>query len=249
MGTTFYLNILATSVSDAEVAPEHSRGQVIGLAANQPEYRILIVDDVATNRQLMNALLAPIGFQLREVANGLEAIQACETWHPHLVWMDMQMPVMDGYQATQKIKERSQEHLQDQAPVIIALTANALKQQEAEILAAGCDDIVAKPFREETIFAKMAEYLQVQYLYEETVSPPTTTAPTSESLSELTSANLQIMPAEWRAELHQAAIVGNDCRMQELVEQIPIEQAQLSNSLGHLVAEFDFERIIQLTQT
>ena len=65
---------------------------------------MLIVEDRWTNRRLLLKLLEPLGFELREAENGLEAIKIWEAWQPHLIWMDMRMPVMDGYEATRRIK-------------------------------------------------------------------------------------------------------------------------------------------------
>jgi DNA-binding LytR/AlgR family response regulator len=79
----------------------------IGLEAGQPTYRILVVEDKWANRQLLVRLLAPLGFDVREATNGQEAIALWQNWHPHLIWMDMRMPVMDGYEATREIKARS----------------------------------------------------------------------------------------------------------------------------------------------
>ena len=82
--------------------------------------------------------------QTREAENGVEAIAIWEEWQPHLIWMDMRMPVMDGYEATRQIKS----HLKGQATVIIALTASALEEEKTIILSSGCDDFVRKPFQQ-----------------------------------------------------------------------------------------------------
>ena len=126
----------------------HFKGLSTTLAPNQPRYRILIVDDKWTNRQLLIKLLNPLGFELKEAENGQQAIEVWEEWEPHLIWMDMRMPVMDGYTATQQIKA----HLKGQATAIIALTASVLEEERAVVLSAGCDDFLRKPFKENDIF-------------------------------------------------------------------------------------------------
>ncbi|CAN2048705.1 hypothetical protein GMMP13_650006 [Candidatus Magnetomoraceae bacterium gMMP-13] len=78
--------------------------KVIGLAPNQPKYRILVVEDVADSGTLLCRLLQSVGFDVKEAANGQEAINVFKAWHPHLIWMDIRMPVMNGYEATQIIK-------------------------------------------------------------------------------------------------------------------------------------------------
>ncbi len=124
-------------------------------------YKILIVDDRSTNRFLLIKLLQPLGFELKEATNGKEAVKTWEEWQPHLIGMDMRMPVMDGYEATQIIKGTTKGN----STAIIALTASGLEEQKAIILSAGCDYFVRKPFREATIFETMQKHLGVEYIY------------------------------------------------------------------------------------
>ena len=86
-----------------------------------------------------------------------------ERWEPHLIWMDMRMPVMDGYEATRRIKATTR----GQATVIIALTATAFEEDREQILLEGCDDFVRKPFRKDEIYDMLAKHLGVRFLYEE----------------------------------------------------------------------------------
>ena len=85
------------------------------------------------NRHLLLKLLHSFGFELKEASNGVEAIEVWENWHPHLIWMDMRMPVMNGYEATQQIKATTK----GQATAIIALTASSLEEERAVILSSG----------------------------------------------------------------------------------------------------------------
>src|SRR4029079_9012593 len=91
------------------------------------------------------------------------------SWAPHLIWMDKRMPDLDGLEVTRRI--RAEESSRGTGHVaILALSASALDHERGEILAAGCDDFVAKPYQEETIFAKLREWLGVSYVYEERAS-------------------------------------------------------------------------------
>ena len=98
----FEVQVQGVEAEAVNVAQPHRR--VIALEPNQPSYRILIVDDKLINRQLLLKLLNPLGFDLKEASNGEAAIEICQQWAPHLIWMDMRMPVMDGYEATKRIK-------------------------------------------------------------------------------------------------------------------------------------------------
>ena len=144
-GTTFNFSI-QPQLGNEIIGETSDKRQVIALAPNQPDYKILVVDDKPINRQLLVRLLVPLGFEVREASNGQEAIVMWEAWQPHLIWMDMRMPVMDGYEATKYIKSTTQGN----ATAIIALTASVLEQERAIILSAGCDDFMRKPFKEQT---------------------------------------------------------------------------------------------------
>jgi signal transduction histidine kinase/CheY-like chemotaxis protein len=161
-GTIFSFDIQASPAQMPQVETKIER-RAIALAPDQPSYRILVVEDKPENRQLLVKLLTSLGFDVHEAENGQEGIALWHTWEPHLIWMDMRMPIMDGYEATRQIKA----HLKGQATVIIALTASAFDEEQAIVLSTGCDDFVGKPFREQVILEKMAKHLGVRYLYED----------------------------------------------------------------------------------
>jgi PAS domain S-box-containing protein len=263
-GTTFRFDIQVTGVDapDLEKNRQISR-RVIALEPNQPRYRILIADDNDYNRQLVLKLLSPLGFELQQANNGKEAVEIWQNWQPHLIWMDVRMPVMDGYEATRQIRaqeargwgggESNSTHsvntVQHQPTVIIALTASAFEGQAASILAAGCDDCVRKPFREQVIFEKMAEYLGVRYVYEHNTDSQGMQKQMSGGKGKnLTSDDLAVMPAEWVAQLHQAALEVDADPIFQLIEQIPQSHPALAKGLTDLVHRFRFDEILELTQ-
>jgi signal transduction histidine kinase/CheY-like chemotaxis protein len=245
-----------------EIQTSQRTCRVIALAPEEPNYRILVVDDVKSSRLLLVKLLASTGFEVYEAINGLDAIALWESWQPHLILMDMMMPVMDGYEATKRIKAQVRRSLAkrdevqngtkfEATPVIIALTANAFEEDKAVILAAGCDDFVSKPFQEETIFEKIAQHLGVRYLYEQKEKTGKITdenASLAPSDFTLHPSSLEVMPAEWRSQLYRAAASGSDCLIFQLIEQIPSTHAPLRNILADWVNDFRFERVIDLIQ-
>ncbi|NEN93184.1 MAG: response regulator, partial [Okeania sp. SIO3H1] len=158
----------------------------------------------------------------------------------HLIWMDMRMPVMDGYEATQIIKGT----IKGNATAIIALTASVLEEQKAIILSAGCDDFVRKPFREAMIFETMKKHLGVEYIYQQETPDQTPT-----ELPNLKVEDLEKMPSEWLEELYDAAKALDDDTILELIEQIPVEQSLLAEKLTNLVDNFQLKTIRQLLES
>ncbi|MEH2304230.1 PAS domain S-box protein [Nostoc sp.] len=249
-GSTFSFDIQVNLAAALKVSPRLNKGRVIELAAGQPSYRILVVDDRKENRDLIVQLLGSIGFEIKAANNGQEAIAMWQTWQPHLIWMDMRMPVMNGYDATKEIRARERNTNANHRTVIIALTASAFEEQQASILAAGCNDLVRKPFREQVIFEKIAEYLQVRYICTEESSEDTTDNNLKNiqfSILDLRSA-ITIMPAQWVTELNQAAVEVDAERIFQLIEQIPPTHSPLAEKLTNLVRSFCFDEIIDVTE-
>jgi len=105
----------------------------------------------------MNNLLAQVGFETKEVENGEQAVAVFQQWHPHFIWMDINMPLMDGYESTRRIRALSG----GDNVKIVALTASAFREQYEQILAAGCDDMVLKPYRAQEIYDTLAKQLDL----------------------------------------------------------------------------------------
>lgn len=249
-GTIFSFDIQISSPEMAEVQPRQSRRRVIGLQPNQPSYRILVVDDKWESRLLLVDLLEPLGLEVREAVNGQEAIRIWETWKPHLIWMDMQMPVIDGYEATRQIKAK----IQDEATPIVALTASAFEEERAIVLSSGCDDFVSKPFQEEVIFAKMAEHLGVQYIYED-LPNVTLSHVEGQDLSvkegkktEKLRTTLATMPTDWVRQLHHGAIDADAGLILSLVSTIPESDSFSAEIITDWIHNFRFDKITDLTE-
>jgi two-component system cell cycle response regulator DivK len=117
--------------------------------------RILVVEDHQDNRQILRDLLASGGFDMIEAENGAEAVIAAEANRPDLILMDIQLPVVDGYEATRRIKANP---LLKAIPIIV-ITSYALSGDEEKARRAGCDDYVTKPFSPRQLLAKIRQYV------------------------------------------------------------------------------------------
>ncbi|MEM9539241.1 MAG: ammonium transporter [Cyanobacteria bacterium P01_E01_bin.42] len=235
-GTVFRFEIQAKSADPSEIQKIDDRQRAIALKPGQPRYKILIVDDRPINRLLLVKLLRPLGFEVKEAGNGQEAIDIWDEWNPHLIWMDMRMPVMDGYEATQQIKGTTKGN----ATAIIALTASVLEEEKAVILSAGCDGFVRKPFRESVIFETMAKHLGVEYIYE-----GNTETPQPRNIQDLTPEELKIMPSDWLENLNRATLNLDDDWVSVLISEIPNDYTLLAEKLTYLMDNFQLNKIRQ----
>jgi signal transduction histidine kinase/CheY-like chemotaxis protein len=239
-GTTFEFEIQAEVSTPERMTTALKSRRVMVLEPGQPSYRILVTDDRWENRQLLIKLLTPVGFEVQEASNGQEAIAQWETWKPHLIWMDMRMPIMNGYETTRHIKA----HLQGQATIIIALTASTLDEERAVVMSAGCEDFVRKPFLENEIFDKMAQHLGVRYIYADLATGELA----EPSLAKLDAATLGTMPKEWLNQFSYASAQLDPQMLAQLLTQIPNQQAALRRSLQTHMDDFDFELLMTLAQ-
>ena len=240
-GAIFQFDIQVNLVESADIQSKKPQLRVIALEPNQPCYRLLIVDDKPLNRLLLVKLLSPLGFELREANNGQEAVDICAEWEPHLIWMDMRMPVMDGYEATKQIKTTTQ----GQATAIVALTASVLEEERAVILSTGCDDFMRKPFREEDIFATMGKHLGVRYIYEDPTAA--SVAATGESSHDfLTPGAIASLAPDWVAAFKQTILSVDMEAIASSIAQIGTVNPELADTLLDCINNFEYDRILSV---
>ncbi len=237
-GSSFSFAIPVQVVPQLEQTKEAQPQKVVGLQSEQEEYRILIIEDVLENRQLVKEILQPLGFQVQGAENGQEGLVTWESWQPQLILMDMAMPVMNGYETTKRIKETPQ----GEQTTIIALTASAFEEQRAEILLVGCDDFLRKPFKEYILLRKIKKFLGVEYIYEE--NDCLIEENHSSTLLPLKAEDLNSMPKEWLENLYLAALSIDHQQVMDLIEKIPEKEANLALTLTNLVENFRVDLIV-----
>lgn len=251
-GSIFTFNIIVGLAQEQLRSSTQPHYQITGLAPHQPEYRILIVDDVAESRLLLHKILSPIGFSLREADNGADAVELWKQWRPHLILMDMRMPIMDGYEATRQIRrEEKQRALSDCPPktVIFALTASSFDEQRKIMISEGCDDLVRKPFQVNILLEKISEYLGVNYQIKFLNSLEENSEVIPKKLSDLELSHLlSQMPKEWVKQLYDGALECSDDIVLRLIEQISVDHILLAKALWDLADNFQFAQIILLIE-
>ena len=239
-GSTFAFDIQVNLVDSVKQKIFTSSQRVKHLAPGQLNYRIAIADDRDTNRLALKQILEAVGFHPRTANNGKEAIALWQAWQPDLIWMDMRMPVMDGYEATKHIKTHS-----GQNTVIIALTASAFEEQRAKILAAGCDDFVAKPFTEGVIFDKLIQHLGIEFVFEDKDSVASDRAVKNKTVS---AKDINSLSPELVSQINQAAIAVDSLQIEQLITEIPENQQYIAQAITEMLNKYDFDSIINLTE-
>lgn len=223
------------------------RPPAVGLAPGQPAYRLLLVEDQQENRLLFEIMLRRMGFSVQTAQDGEEALRLWEEWQPHLIWMDLRLPGMDGYEVTRRIKATPQ----GRSTVIIALTASVREGDRARGLEAGCDDFMYKPFRQADLAERLARHLGVRLLYDgvprESDLPLSAPAPAvGPALRQRL--DLAGLPPDWVANVRQAAIAADGARLVSLTAEISSARPALARALQSLVDEFDYHTILTTTE-
>ncbi|MCU7904750.1 MAG: transporter substrate-binding protein [Candidatus Thiodiazotropha sp. (ex Epidulcina cf. delphinae)] len=236
-GSLFRVDLPVTLAEETEArGVEAVTPEVIGLESVQPEWRILVVEDNAENRLLLSSLLAQAGFEIRGAENGEEAVTLFQEWRPHFIWMDMRMPVMDGYQATSKIRSLPG----GDTVKIVAITASAYKEQRKNILDAGCDEVVHKPFLTQEIFDALAKQLGVRYRYEESAVEATT------EWVEISTEAVAALPKALLGTLRVTALSLDNVDFDAALAPVRDLDPALAEGLATLAREFRFDRILKL---
>lgn len=212
-------------------------GEVTALAPGQPACRVLVVEDLLENRLLLVRLLESVGFDVRLAENGIEAVVQFTCWHPHFIWMDQRMPLMDGMETTRRIRALPG----GEAAKIAAVTAFSLKNEDNELMAAGIDAIIHKPFRPEQVFGCMERLLGPIFIRAQ--------AGGDAQSPELSAAAMAALPASLRQNLAQALLMLNGERILEAIDEIAETAPELADALRWRAENYDYPPILALLQS
>ena len=235
-GSVFRLHVAVKAAEGAAVDAKGEMTRALKLKEGQPSFRVLVVEDEPDNSRLLKRILGPMGFQIRQAENGEKALKEFETWSPHLVLMDLVMPVMAGADAIRRLRV-----LPGGKDVkILTVTACAFEDSRREALAAGADDFVTKPFREEELLETIHRVLGADYLYMEITSA------LSEEGGILTPESLAGLGETPRRRLREAVINGNFDRVLELIGEFGFSDEKVARGLRLLAERFDSRGILRL---
>ena len=234
-GSAFRFEVPVEPGDPTAVPDRADRRSVIGLQPGQPAPRVLIVDDDQNNRSWLHKLLDSLGFCLREAENGQEAVRLCAEWNPQLVLMDIRMPVMNGLEATRRIRENPG----GASISIIALTASVMGTEQCEILRVGANDYLAKPCREHELLAKLQAHLGIDYLY----------AP-EHSQRDQDSGMLRPdpLPAQLSGTMRKAILDGDKEGLDELIRELEQSDARSASVLQQLADQYEYDALTNLLE-
>ncbi|MCP4277993.1 MAG: response regulator, partial [Gammaproteobacteria bacterium] len=207
------------------------------LAPGQPRYKLLVVEDTEFSRILLVNLLEKNGFEVQSVVNGQQAVDLFSSWQPDLIWMDIQMPVMDGNEATKQIRQLPGG---DTLP-IIAITASSTLDDKDNLLAFGFDDVVYKPFHEGQIIGCLEAQLAAVFIDKQTLVTETP----AQIMATLDKEQLRAIPDEIREAISKAATEGDIEQLQHIIMALPDDLTELKTTLISLTEGFEFETLLK----
>lgn len=251
-GSTFTCRVRLEerTATDYLTLPSRHLRRVVALADDDISYRILVVEDVAENQQLLVSLLTTVGFEVKTAANGQAATDIWRQWRPHCIWMDLYMPEMDGYAATRQIRSEQLKIAPEQPPVIIAISASVLDRFHSDLSSSGFDDYVSKPFQVNEIFEKMARHMGVRYQYANEAPINPVLADSQPQLSadpafiEELRSQLKAQPSDWTDAFYPAALGAREQQVQQLIAQLP--KGPLAEVLQSCLEQLRFDVIRQI---
>jgi PAS domain S-box-containing protein len=222
-----------TDITNLNSLKERER-EVVGLVPGQAVYRILIIEDQLENQLLLVHLMESVGFQFKVANNGKQGVELFQSWQPHLIWMDRRMPVMNGLEATKIIRR-----LPGGKDVkIIAVSASAFLEQRTEMLEAGMDEFVRKPFSAYEIYECLARQLGVKYLYSEGSSSAVQTEVLSPDM-------FSVLPKDLCRDLENAVKSLESERIKLIIQQIAKYDQRLTKVLTQLNDNYDYPAILK----
>jgi signal transduction histidine kinase/DNA-binding response OmpR family regulator len=227
-GSLFRVAIPMRVTEPSEVLPPRAQeNEVVQLESGETKYRVLVMEDQKANRLLLERLLLNAGFEVAVAVTGVEGVERFHTFRPHLVWMDLRMPEMDGMEATRRI--RASEGGKDVK--IIAVTASGFENERKEFLAQGIDDYILKPYRPAQIYDCLTRHLGVHFRSQSTAG-----SLTPESVARLSS--------DARSHLYSALLSLDAQRISAAIGAIEKEDAALTAILREHAGKLDYTAIL-----
>jgi PAS domain S-box-containing protein len=236
-GSCFRVEVPVQEATGPEAAEQPAPRRVVGLRPGQELYRVLVADDQQESRILLSEMLKAVGFDVLEVRDGRETLACFERWKPHLILMDLRMPIMDGYEACRDIKATEE----GRRTAVVAVTASAFDDTRQRVFQAGVDAYLRKPFQEHELFEVIRTCLPVQYLYEgETAAPAAAPAGIPALGPDGVAAGIVALPPDLVEALHQAASRADLHRLRGLLREVERQSPLVAAHLLELANRYQY---------
>ena len=241
-GSCFTLNFDALAGEDLIIKEKDILRQVTGLKAGQGPFRVLIADDNEDNRVLLKELLIDVGFIIEEATDGNEAIEKYRSFNPHVILMDMVMPVLSGYEAIVQIK-----NIEGSEDIpIIAVTAIAFEEERDKVIKTGADWYLRKPFNDYELYECLKTFLGIEYVYEDNNIEPVSRG--SDESQILSPESLKDLSDDMIDDLLQATVNLDQDLLIELLHRIKEKNPAITESLMKLVKSYQYDALIEMLE-
>jgi len=236
-GSCFRVEVAIQEAQGPAAMERHAQRRVIGLKPGQEPYRVLVADDQQESRILLSEMLKAVGFDVLEVRDGRETLACFERWKPHLILMDMRMPVMNGYEACRDIKATDE----GRKTAIVAVTASAFDDVRQQVFDAGVNAYISKPFSEHDLFKVIRTCLPVQYMYEGNAAPPVVVPAGDETLGpDSVVTSIAALPPDLVEAMHQATIRADLRHLRGLIREVEKRSPQAAAHLLELANRYEY---------
>lgn len=237
-GSTFWVELNLPAIERSDTETQAVRKTIIGFVGKSR--RLFVIDDKWENRSVMVNLLTPLGFTVLEASNGQEGLDKVVEIQPDLVITDLVMPVVDGFEFVRRLRKMPQ----FTTIPVIAASASVFDYHQERSITAGCNDFIAKPFHADTLLDLLSQYLQLQWIYEES---------TTEEIAELSpDAPIILPPEEHIKVLYGFAMMGDIAGILENLDKLEKENDQwmaFTRKIRQLAKNFEEEEICKFLET
>lgn len=246
-GSSFQI-FIPVKIAAGDMKIKKDRSQVpVGLAPGTELKRILVVDDLKPNRDLLTAMLARPGFEIRTAQSGEHALKIVAAWSPHAVFMDIRMPIMDGYETIRRLKA-------DETTAgipIIATTADVFDRDVKKMFDVGAESFIGKPFTPTQLFDVLGKALNLTYVYADKTGKGTGATDAGVVKKEpitLTKTDMARLPEALLQAIQDAVEIGDIQKMKKLSPEIQQIDAGVAEKIHFLLKRYDYEAIIRAIQ-
>jgi signal transduction histidine kinase/DNA-binding NarL/FixJ family response regulator len=239
-GTRIRFNIRFAPADPDEIVG-YPRKRIIGLVVDSPRRRILVADEHPESRRLMARYHEPLGFQVAEAADADELRELARSFHPHLVWIDVQMDGGRGCEIAAGMTGAAG----DDPPIIVATSVNGLPEERERVLAAGCHDLLVKPFGEAAVLSILETHLQLEYVHGDAVETESVASPAVNG-AEITPEAFLEVPEDLIRRLDTAARRADMAEVEAVIRDMGAYHRPLADYLERLAEDFDYDRIRRL---